>query len=126
MQRIAVTTENGQIFQHFGKTPAFTLFDTQDGCIVAHRLLPTGDSGHGALGGLLKENGVDVLICGGIGPGAQDVLKEAGIDLVYGITGDVQAAMEAYLGGSLHSNEALLCNHEHHEGGDCHCGHTHA
>lgn len=126
MQRIAVTTENGQIFQHFGKTPAFTLFDTQDGCIVAHRLLPTGDSGHSALGGLLKDNDVSVLICGGIGQGAQDVLKEAGISLVYGISGDVQAAVEAYLNGTLKSNEALLCHHEHHEGEDCHCGHHHA
>ena len=76
--KIAVTTENGTVFQHFGKTKTFTLYTAQDGAITEKALLDAGEAGHSALATLLAENSVDVLICGGIGTGAKEALKSAG------------------------------------------------
>ena len=73
--RIAVTYENGEIFQHFGRTEQFKVYEVQDGKIVSQQVLGTNGAGHGALAGFLREAQVDVLICGGIGPGAQNALQ---------------------------------------------------
>ena len=79
--KIAVTYENGQIFQHFGHTQQFKVYQINDGKIGETKILGTDGNGHGALAGFLKAEGVDTLICGGIGAGAQSALKEAGIKL---------------------------------------------
>lgn len=122
--KIAVTYENGEIFQHFGHTEQFKMYEFDEGNKILNvELVSTNGSGHGALAGFLKENGVDVLICGGIGGGAQAALKEAGIQLFGGVVGDADSAIEAYLKDQLAYNPDVKCNHhgEHHheEGGGC-------
>ena len=77
--RIAVTYEDGEIFQHFGHTQQFKLYDVENGRILSSEVVDTNGSGHGALAGLLRAMKVDALICGGIGGGAQMALAEAGI-----------------------------------------------
>ena len=132
--RIAVTYEAGQIFQHFGHTENFKLYDVQDGKVIDSKVVGTNGSGHGALAVLLSECDVNVLICGGIGGGAQVALAEAGIQLYGGVSGDADAAVEAFLKQELNYNPDMKCNHhgeghEHH--GNCgnggcgggHCGH---
>ena len=132
MMKVAVTYENGNIFQHFGHTEAFKIYDIEDGRIAASRVEDTNGSGHGALAGVLKEWKVDTLICGGIGAGAQIALAEAGIKLYGGASGSADAAVEALLAGKLDYNPDVQCSHhgEHH-GGECgshgcgkehHCG----
>lgn len=126
--KIAVTYENGNIFQHFGHTEAFKIYDIEDGRIAASRVEDTNGSGHGALAGVLKEWKVDTLICGGVGAGAQIALAEAGIKLYGGASGSADAAVEALLAGNLVYNPDVQCSHhgEHHHGGGCgrehHCG----
>ena len=93
--KIAVTYENGQIFQHFGHTEQFKLYDVADGSIVRAEVVDTNGSGHGALAGFLMQRGVDTLICGGIGGGAQMALAEAGIKLYGGVSGNADAAVAA-------------------------------
>lgn len=121
MMKIAVTYENGNIFQHFGHTEAFKIYDIEDGRIAASRVEDTNGSGHGALAGVLKEWKVDTLICGGIGAGAQIALAEAGIKLYGGASGSADAAVEALLAGNLVYNPDVQCSHhgEHHHGGGC-------
>ena len=79
--KIAVTYENGQVFQHFGHTEQFKIYEAAEGKVVSARVVETGGSGHGALAGFLRGLGVDTLICGGIGGGARSALAEAGIQL---------------------------------------------
>lgn len=120
--RIAVTYENGQIFQHFGHTSEFKVYDVQDGKILSSQVVGTGGQGHGALAGVLGTLGAQVLICGGIGGGAQAALRNAGIQLFGGVSGDADAAVEALLAGNLAYNPDVQCNHHgdhHHEGGSC-------
>ncbi len=122
--RIAVTYENGSIFQHFGHTEQFKLYDIQETQIVKEQIIDASGSGHGALAGFLTENGVDTLICGGIGGGAQMALSEAGIQLYGGVSGSADEAVKALLDGSLAYNPNVQCSHHEHEhGGNC-AGHS--
>ncbi|MBQ6117459.1 MAG: DUF134 domain-containing protein, partial [Oscillospiraceae bacterium] len=109
--RIAVTYENGEIFQHFGHTEQFKLYDVEDGRIVAEQIVPTNGSGHGALAGFLKAAQADVLICGGIGMGAQNALAEAGVKLYGGVSGSADAAAQALAAGTLRYDPDARCDH---------------
>lgn len=125
--KIAVTYENGEVFQHFGHTEEFKVYEVEDGAVVSSEIIGSNGSGHGALAELLKNKDIDVLICGGIGGGAQAALAEQGIELCAGASGSADAAVEAYLRGEL-VNTGANCDH-HGEGHNCgdhedgdHCG----
>ena len=68
--KVAVTYENGEVFQHFGRTEQFKIYDVADGRVNSGIVIGTNGTGHGALAGFLKAEGVQALICGGIGGGA--------------------------------------------------------
>lgn len=114
--RIAVTYEDGQVFQHFGHTERFKVYDVENGEITVATTVNTNGSGHGALADILKKLQVDTLICGGIGGGAKKALSEAKIKLYGGVTGDADKAIEALLTGKLEFDSEATCNHheEHH------------
>ena len=123
--RIAVTYENGEIFQHFGHTESFKIYEIQDNKVISSEVISSNGSGHGALAALLGDNAVDVIICGGIGGGAQSALEAQGIELCAGASGNADEAVEAYLRGEL-INTGANCDHHgeghscgHHEGDNC-------
>ena len=118
--KIAATYDNGNIFQHFGKTEFFKVYEVEDNKVVSSEVIGSNGTGHGALAGLLAEQGISVLICGGIGGGAQSALAEAGIELCSGAQGDADTAVDAYLKGELVST-GVNCDHHHHEDGHS-CG----
>ncbi|MBP3310986.1 MAG: NifB/NifX family molybdenum-iron cluster-binding protein [Butyricicoccus sp.] len=121
--KVAVTYENGQVFQHFGHSEQFKVYDVENGTVVKSEVIGTNGSGHGALATLLDAQGVDVLICGGIGGGAQMALKEAGIELFGGVSGSADDAVAAYLAGALAYNPNVQCNHHGHaHHGNCGSG----
>ena len=121
--RIGVTYENGEIFQHFGHTEQFKVYDVENGEIKRTQIVDTNGQGHGALAAFLTQAEVEVLICGGIGGGAQSALKDAGIQLYGGVSGDADEAVHAYLSGKLDYNPEVRCTkHEHeHSCGEHHC-----
>ena len=120
--RIAVTYENGQIFQHFGRTEQFKVYDVQDGTVVSSEIIGTNGSGHGALAGVLTALKADALICGGIGGGAQAALAAAGIRLYGGVSGEADHAVQALLRGELDFNPDVRCGHHGHHGAEHTCG----
>ena len=120
--RVAVTYENGEIFQHFGHTEQFKVYDIQDGKVVSSKVVDTNGSGHGALAGVLNALNVDALICGGIGGGAQMALAEAGIRLYGGGSGSADAAAQALAEGKLTFNPNVHCDHHDHHGEGHTCG----
>lgn len=115
---IAVTYADGEIFQHFGHTQQFKVYEVQDGNVVSSRVVDTNGSGHGALAGVLAALNADVLICGGIGGGAQMALAQAGIRLYGGVSGDADLAVADFLADNLAYNPNVRCNH-HGEGHNC-------
>lgn len=124
--RIGLTYENGEIFQHFGHTEQFKVYNIEDNKIVNTQVVDTNGQGHGALAGFLNSAGIDVLICGGIGGGAQTALAAAGIQLFGGVSGDADEAVKSYIEGNLAYNPDVHCtHHDHEEGHSCgehHCG----
>ncbi|MEE0954359.1 MAG: FKBP-type peptidyl-prolyl cis-trans isomerase [Eubacterium sp.] len=125
--KIAVTYDNGTVFQHFGKTKEFKLYEVEDGAVRSSQVVSCGETGHEALAGLLKEQGVSAVICGGLGGGMQTALADAGIEVCSGQEGDADAAVEAFLKGELVS-DGVNCDHHDHEHGHaeeekgCGCG----
>lgn len=117
--KIAVTYDNGQIFQHFGHTEQFKIYDIEDRKVVSSQVTDTNGSGHGALAGFLSAMKVNVVICGGIGGGAQNALAQAGIQLYGGVSGDADEAVNALLEGRLGFNPNVMCSHH---GGGHNCG----
>ena len=116
--KIAVTYDNGNIFQHFGKTEFFKVYEVENNQVISSEVISSNGAGHGALAELLGNQSVDLLICGGIGGGAQTALAEAGVEVCSGVQGDVDQAVEAYLKGELVS-AGVNCDHHHEEGHSC-------
>ena len=113
--KIAVTYDNGNVFQHFGRTEQFKVYEVEDGKIVSSEIMGTDGVGHEALAFLLADRAIDALICGGMGQGAQDALKEAGIEVCAGAEGDTDAAVEAFLRGELVNTGVNCDHHDHHD-----------
>ena len=122
VMRIAVTYENGQIFQHFGRTEQFKIYDVRDGTVVSSEVVGTNGSGHGALAGVLTALKADALVCGGIGGGAQAALAAAGIQLYGGVSGEADHAVQALLKGELDFDANARCDHHDHHGAEHICG----
>ena len=126
MKRIAVTYDNGQVFQHFGRTEAFKVYEVEDDKVINSQIVESNGVGHGALAGLLADNTIDVLICGGIGGGAMAALEDRSIEVCAGAQGDTDEVVEAYLKGELET-AGVTCDHhgenhscgDHQEGGSC-------
>ncbi|MBR5228803.1 MAG: NifB/NifX family molybdenum-iron cluster-binding protein [Firmicutes bacterium] len=126
--KIAVTHDNGQVFQHFGHTKEFKIYEIEDGKIVSTEILGSGEFGHESLTVLLRSKGVELLICGGIGPGAQNALLQQGITFRGGCSGDADQQVENFIKGELIYNPNVTCNHhdhDHHHGEGHSCGHHH-
>lgn len=123
--KIAVPFEDGQVFQHFGRSAQFKFYEAENGQLLRTEVIPTNGQGHGALAGFLVQHGADVVLCGGIGTGAQVALMQAGIQLFGGLSGDADAAVADYLAGKLVFDPDIHCtHHDHDEGHSCgsHCG----
>lgn len=118
MTKIAVTYEDGQVFQHFGHTEAFKVYDVQDGKVVSSEVVPTNGVGHGSLIGFLADRGVTALICGGLGGGAKKLITEAGIKLYPGVSGNADEQVVALVSGSLAFDPDIMCSH-HGEDHEC-------
>ena len=107
---IAVTYENGQVFQHFGHTQQFKLYEIEDGKVVSSRIVDNGGAGHEALTVYLRNLGVSKLICGGVGGGAIHALGMMNIETYPGNSGDADEAVAKFLAGGLASSTTPCCN----------------
>ncbi len=116
--KIAVTYEDGNVFQHFGHTKQFKLYEIENNQIKMEQIVDTNGQGHGALADFLKDKKVEILICGGIGGGAKSALNLAGIQIFGGVSGNAEDAVKNYLAGKLNFDPDVHCNHHGH--GD-HC-----
>ena len=127
--KLAITYENGNVFQHFGQTKQFKIYTIEDNAIVSSEIRDTKGNEHCGLGEVLQTWGVSTLICGGLGEGAKIAVANAGLDLFAGVTGSVDEAADAFVNGELEHNPNVVCighgdgeHHHHHDDG---CGHHH-
>ena len=118
--KIAVTYKDGNVFQHFGHTEEFKIYEVENGSIISSEVVSTAGAGHGALAGFLKNHFVQVLICGGIGGGARNALAAQGIMLYPGASGNADQQVENFIAGKLDYNPDTKCSHH---GDDHTCSH---
>ena len=124
--KIAVTYDNGEVFQHFGRTENFKVYELEDNKVISSEVISSNGVGHGPFAGVIADRNVKALICGGIGGGAINALTEAGIEVCSGASGDTDKAVEDYLNGKLidagqtcdHHGEGHTCG-DHEEGHGC-------
>ena len=117
--KIAVTYDNGTVYQHFGHTKQFKNYTVEDNKVVSSETVDTGDSGHGALAGFLAARDVSIVICGNMGAGAQNALTEAGIQFFGGVAGNTDDRVQEYLEGRLCYQPNISCSHHGGHGGSC-------
>ena len=120
--KVAVTYENGEIFQHFGRTQQFKVYEIEDGRVVSSEVVGNEGRGHGELVGVLRNLGVSVLICGGLGAGARQGLEASGIRVCSGNEGDADAVVGSFADGTLDTSSAVTCNHHGEGDHECTCG----
>lgn len=122
MMKIAMPYDRGQINQHFGKSREFIIFDVVDGKITGSKVLNSFElcHNHEGLAGLLKNEGVEVVITGGVGHSMMAALQQMGFEIVTGASGDAARVAEDYVSGRLVTNNIAICGcggeHGHHEG----------
>ena len=121
--KIAVTTdENKNVYGHFGSATLFTVYTIEDGKLVEKKELANAGTGHASTVATLVNEGVKVLLCGGIGGPAMQGLLQEGILVIPGLQGDIDIAVSSYLDGSLIASNTPTCDHHEHEDGACNCG----
>lgn len=121
--KVAVTYEKGEVFQHFGRTPQFKLYEIADGKVDSGEVIDTNGIGHGALAGSLKDFGAEAMICSGIGSGAIAAMSDAGIKVYAGASGNADDVIASYIAGALPGIGNATCDHHSHEAhGDHGCG----
>ncbi len=116
---IAATYENGQIFQHFGHTQQFKLYEVVNGEILSSRVIDNGGNGHEALTVYLRNLGVSRLMCGGVGGGAILALTSMGIEVFPGLTGNPDDYVLKIATGEMVPSTKSNCDHH----GDHGCHH---
>lgn len=117
VKKIAIAAEGHSVCEHFGHCEGFNIYTTQNGAIVAQDFLANPGHKPGLLPNLLNDQGVHVVIAGGMGAGAIDIFNEKGIDVITGARGMVEQTIATYLDGKLLSTGSVCHDHQH--AGDC-------
>jgi predicted Fe-Mo cluster-binding NifX family protein len=123
--KVAIATENGYVSAHFGRCPAYTLVDIEDGKVVGRQEIPNPGHSPGFLPGYLSEKGVDVIIAGGMGPRAQGLFADNNIQTITGVQGKIDEVIERFISQRLEAGRDL-CDHERDGGHDDSCRHNHS
>ena len=108
--KLAVTYADGQVFPHFGQCNQFKIYDVNDGKIGFSMVISAAGEGHAPRVSFLRMLGVQVLLCGGIGPSAVQMLEDLAITPIFGVSGDADKAVEDFMAGKLTENSAELCS----------------
>jgi len=116
--KIAISTDSGYVSAHFGRCPAYTLVEIQDGRIIQREEIPNPGHQPGFLPVYLSQMDVNAIIAGGMGPRAQGLFAEKNIQTIIGVQGRVDEVIERYLRQELEAGQDL-CDHGHHQEGSC-------
>ncbi len=111
--RIAVASENKIISSHFGRCEVFEMYDVEKGKVINHESKASPGHRPGFLPVFLSDLGVNVIIAGGMGETAQQLFKENNIDVVFGVQGSCDQAVDKYLKGGLQSKGSICTEHQY-------------
>ena len=96
--RIAVTSDGKNVSSHFGKTIKFVIFEIFKGKTRGRLLIDVSASGgHDALTYILKNESVEVLLCGEITEDMKVELENQGIEVISGLKGNISGVLRGYM-----------------------------
>jgi predicted Fe-Mo cluster-binding NifX family protein len=110
--RIALSTDGGYISAHFGRCPAYTIVDIEEGRIINREEISNPGHQPGFLPQFLSQRGVDCIIAGGMGPRAQALFSQQNIETIIGVQGSIDEVIDKFISRELESGEDL-CDHRH-------------
>jgi len=105
--KIAISTDNEQVSEHFGRCPEFTIVTVENNQVIKKEVIPNPGHHPGFLPEFLKEKGVRVIIAGGMGGRAQGLFNDQQIQTVMGVSGSVAEVVKDYLAGALKAGDSL-------------------
>ena len=111
MKKFAIPTENGRLCAHFGHCEKFAIVDTDNDKIIGETLLTPPVHQPGVYPQFLAQNGVNVIISGGMGMKAQELFAMNNIEVCVGVNADTPAQLvQEYLNNKLVTGQNL-CDH---------------
>lgn len=113
--KIAVASEGKMVTEHFGHCASFNIFDIEDNKVVKVESIPNPGHRPGFLPNFLNDLGVKVVISGGMGGGAVSIFNEKNIEVIIGVRGSAEDAVQSYLQGTLESSGSVCHQHQHHD-----------
>ena len=99
--KIAIPCENGEVMQHFGHAKEFAIYAIEDIKPIEKETVTFDEVDHETVARGLKSRGVDLVICGSIGPEARSAVENAHMLLISGVTGEADEAVDSFLEGRL-------------------------
>jgi predicted Fe-Mo cluster-binding NifX family protein len=108
--KIATACDGTDVSPHFGRCERYLMAEVSGAEIKLLDWLDNPGHEPGALPRLMQQQGVNVVLAGGAGPRAQQLLSAAGIELITGVTGDSLQALQAFAQGTLEPGESA-CDH---------------
>ena len=115
---IAVASDKGSVSGHFGHCEAFKIFETDGKSLTNEKTVATPSHKPGLIPNFLNDQGVNVIISGGMGGAAVSIFNEHNIEVVIGQKGSSKIAAEMYIAGELESTGSVC--HDHDYADECH------
>jgi len=122
---VPITTES-LIDDHFGHCAYYGIYTVSDDRRIEEISVLESEQGCGCKSNIattLASLGVTVMLAGGIGGGAINVLNNAGIEVIRGCTGQAEEIVRQYIGGSVTDSGSSCRQHENHHGSNPSGGH---
>ncbi len=105
--KIAISTEGSSVSPHFGRCPFFTILDLEDGKVIKKEVIANPGHEPGFIPQFLQNMGVECVIAGGAGRRAINLFQESGIQVILGVTGEIDEVIDKLKDGSLEGGESL-------------------
>ncbi len=107
--KFAISTDNGNVSEHFGRCPEFTMVDVNEGKITGKKTIANPGHHPGFLPKFMAEQGVNAMIAGGMGQNAVSLFAGEKIEVFLGITGKVDGVIKDIIEGRLKGGDSM-CN----------------
>jgi predicted Fe-Mo cluster-binding NifX family protein len=105
--RVAISTDGEYVSAHFGRCPAFTILDIDEGRVLGKEMIENPGHQPGFIPRFLHDRGVTCIIAGGMGPRAAEIFSSLGMEAIVGVAGKISDTIAVLLEGRLMGGSSL-------------------
>ena len=114
--KIALPSRKNMIDDHFGHCEYFTVITINENNEITERETVESPQGCGCksnIASTLAKSGVTLMLAGNMGEGAMNVLRNNGIQVIRGCSGDIETVASQWIEGSLKDSGDSCASHDH-------------